>query len=558
MRIDRILGAAEIITLDPDRPTATRIGILDGRIVGFDEELDGLDAGVVEELGDAVLVPGFIDAHTHTTWWGLGLDAVDLSRARGLDELYALLRDEATRLAERPGHWIHGTGFNQKHHGGEHPDIRVLDEIAPDRPMYLRNTSGHQAITNSAALRLAGALDATYTDPEGGEIKRDAAGYPTGVLDEEAQGVIQHLLLPYSIERIVDALDTATARYASYGITGFTEAGVGGGWIGHSPIEIAAYQRAVREGRLHARGQLMPVLDVLHPVEGHADDAHGRGGGLGLDLGIGPGFGDDRLSIGPVKVFLDGSLLGATAAATEDFCGTPHNHGYLLSSADDFRERVDAAYRAGWSVAVHAIGDAAVDLAIELITDCTARYGRNALPNRIEHCGMARPEHLPLLAAAGIAVTPQASFTGPLGRQFMERVGPERTAWLYRARSFLDAGVVVAGSSDVPVADPVVLRALQALVDRRTDEGEVFGADAECLSPLDALRTYTVGSATATGTLAERGTLTPGKLADLVVLDGSPLTAPRIDELTVLATMVGGTYTHDVRDGGRADGAARP
>lgn len=554
MRIDRILDNADVVTLDDGRPHATRIGILGGRIVGFDEELDGLEADVVEDLGGATVVPGFVDAHTHTTWWGLGLGSVDLSQARGLDHLYDLLRAEAERLADRPGVWIQGTGFNQKHHGGAHPDIRVLDEIAPDRPMYLRNTSGHQSITNSAALRLAGALDASFPDPEGGEIKRDADGYPTGVVDEEAQGVIQRLLLPYSTEQIVEAVETATRAYASYGITSFTEAGVGGGWIGHSPIEITAYQRAVREGRLHARAQLMPVLDVLHPVTGHDDDLHGTGSGRGLDLGIGPGFGDDRLSIGPVKVFLDGSLLGATAAATEDFCGTPHNHGYLLSSPEDYRERVDAAYRAGWAIAVHAIGDAAIDLALELIEGSQERYGRNALPNRIEHCGMARPEHLPRIAAAGIAVTPQASFYGPIGQQMMDRVGPERTPWLYRARSFLDAGVLMAGSSDVPVCDPVVLRALQSLVERRTDEGTVFTTLDECITPLEALRSYTVDSATATGTIADRGTLTAGKLADLVVLDGSPLTADRIDGLTVLATMVGGDYTHDVRGEGRAEG----
>ncbi|CAG7844177.1 N-substituted formamide deformylase [Pseudoclavibacter triregionum] len=555
MRLDLLVRNAVIVTMDPDRPRASSLGVWRGRVVGLDEELEGLEAERVLDAGGRAIVPGFVDAHCHTTWWGLGLAAVDLSGVRSMEELYAALAAEAERLRdeqrpdERPA-WIHATGYNHKHTGGELPDIDRLDEVADGHPVYLRHTSGHRSFANRAALALAGALDASFPDPEGGEIVRDERGEPTGIVDESAQEVIQALLLPYSAEDIADALDRATRRYAAWGITSFAEAGVGGGWIGHSPAELAAYRLAAGSGRLHARATLMPVLDALRPISANAADFAGEGASLGLDLGLASGFGDERVRIGHVKVFTDGSLLGATAAVTEDFCGHPHNRGYLLGTPEEYRERVLAAYRAGWSLALHAIGDRAVDLAIELIAEAQERYGRRDVPNRIEHCGIARPEHLPRLAELGIAVTPQASFIGPLGSQFMAKLGPERSPWLYRARSFLDAGVLVAGSSDLPVADADVLRAMRSLVDRVTDEGEVFGSREEEVTPEQALRMYTVDAARACGVEGDRGMLAPGRLADFVVLSHDPLSRDGLIAARVEATYLGGEATFAADESG--------
>ncbi|MBV1778111.1 amidohydrolase [Paeniglutamicibacter sp. ABSL32-1] len=544
MRLDALVRAGTILTMDEDRPTARDMGIIGGRIVGFDEELAGCTADRTEDFGDAAITPGFIDAHCHTTWWGLGLAALDLSEARGLEELYALLEAEMQRLAAAPGVWLNGTGFNHKNHGGHFPDIKRLDAITGDRPLYLRHVSGHASITNTATLALAGALEPGFADPVGGAVVRDAQGSPTGLVEESAQGIIQKMLLPYSVDQIVGALDAATARYAAEGITSFTEAGIGGGWIGHSPVEVTAYQRALAAGRLHARAQLMPTLDALRAQESHASDAHGTGTGLGVDLGVVAGFGNEHLSLGPVKVFMDGSLLGATAAVTEDYCGHLHNTGYLLDDAQAYRDRIAAAYRSGWPVALHAIGDAAIDLAIEIISGLQEKHGRNALPNRIEHFGIARPDQVEAVARHGIAVTPQASFIGPLGDQFAKLVGPGREGWLYRGASLLAAGVLAAGSSDLPVADNNVRRAMASAVDRRTENGLVLGGAAECLSPLEALRLYTVNAARATGLFADRGSLARGKLADFTVLSESPLQAADISALQVLGTFVGGTSSY--------------
>jgi predicted amidohydrolase YtcJ len=323
-------------------------------------------------------------------------------------------------------------------------------------------------------------------------------------------------------------------------------------------VELAAYQRALANGRLHARAQLMPVLDVQHPLGG---DSPQEGAPAGLDLGMASGFGNEFLSLGPAKVFLDGSLLGETAAVSQDYCSHGHtdntgNTGCFQAEPGILREKVEAAYAAGWSVAAHAIGDRAVDLAIDIITDCAKKYGPRAVPNRIEHASVTRPEQLERLAASGIAVTPQASFFADGGDGMTASLGAERLGWAYRAASFLAAGVTLAGSSDRPVADGSVLRGMQAFVDRRTSTGKVFGNPDERLNPLEALAAYTTGAAAATGAAASKGSLSPGKLADFTVLSGSPLTTGNIASMQVLAAAVGGAFTF--RASGTGHWAAAP
>ncbi|MGO1544485.1 MAG: amidohydrolase [Gulosibacter sp.] len=549
MEIDLIVEAKRILTLDAERPTASRMGVLGGKIVGFDEELDAVTSTNRESFPDQVLVPGFIDAHCHTTWWGLGLTAVQLDQARGLEELYAMIEAEVERVGDDSTAWIHGTGFNQKHHDGAYPDIARLDEITGEHPLYLRHTSGHAAITNTATLRMIGALDEGFENPVGGEVVRNPDGSPTGLLDEAAQSLIQSMLLPYSSEEIARALDAATSRFAAQGITSFSEAGIGGGWIGHSPIEVAGYQLAKATDRLHARAQVMPAIDSLSMIEGNASDFRGEGAGLTASLGVGTGFGTEWIKFGHVKAFMDGSLLGTTAAVTEDYCGHDHNRGYLLNTPEQYRIDVLAAYRAGWPVALHAIGDAGIDMALELIEECQQTYGSNGAPNRIEHFGIARPDQVERAGRLKITVTPQAGFIGPLGDQFAKNVGPERENWLYRGRSIVDAGAILAGSSDLPVADNNIRRGMQSAVDRLTENGMVLGPD-EGISPEEALRSYTEWGALGTGQIAEKGTLERGKLADFVVLSDSPLTCENIAELDVVATFVGGTTTFDSRNTG--------
>ncbi|MGW9002737.1 amidohydrolase family protein [Brevibacterium casei] len=543
MRIDAIFTDLDAHTLDPARPRATKIGVSSGRIIGFDEELDGISADRVESLGGATVLPGFNDVHCHTTWYGLTLASVDVTAMPGgLPDVYAAL--EKAAAVTPAGEWIEATGFAHRDYDGQYPELSRLDEITGDRPLFMRQTSGHAAIVNTAAMKLAGILDADFADPIGGKVVRDAAGHPTGLVEETAQGLVQDLIRPYSLETIVDALDLATAQYAREGITSFGECGIAYGWIGHSPIEISAYLRAREEGKLRARAQLMPQADGLHPIAANSAD----GFGIGLDAGLRTGLGDDMISIGPVKFFMDGAMSGETAALRENYEGRDHP-GYLQADAEELRQRILDTYASGWSLAVHAIGDAAVDAAIAYIVEAQTRFGRRAVPNRIEHAGLVHDEHLETLASHGIAVTPQAAFAEAIGDGMNRSLGPERRRLLYRAKSFVDAGVLLPGSSDRPCADGTALRGIGAFVTRATREGDVMGAASERLSPAEAIAAYTSVAAIASGQGAEKGTLSRGKLADFVALDAHPAEVAPADiaDIPVRATVLGGAFTHDAR-----------
>lgn len=540
---DLIIRNAHVLTMDDRQPEAGAIGVLNGRIVAVGADLDGYSAARHIDAAGVTVLPGFNDVHCHTTWFGLSLTEIDCSTLARLDDVYAAL---AAKVATTPdGTWVVAAGFNHQACGGRYPDISTLDALAPRHPIYIRHNSGHACIVNTAALKLAGFLAPDWVQQQGALAVRDLEGNFTGLLEERAQQQVQNLFLPHSQHTISAAIDRATTVYAAEGITSFTEAGIGGGWIGHSPLELAAYQAALENGTLSARAQLMVALDALHPVVGHVDDPIT----LGLDLGVRTGFGNDRLRIGPTKVFLDGSLLGLTAAMSAPYCvGAEHNHGYFQGDVGQLQERIVDAYRSGWSIAAHAIGDAAIDLAIEIFERALAQYGTRSVPNRIEHGGVITDAQLARIAAVGAVVVPQPGFIPAFGADMARALGPDRVPMSYRAASLLAKGIPLPGSSDRPVASGNVLRNVQAFVERLDGAGAVYGAD-ERISVIEALKAFTLGSARTTGADRVVGSISPGKFADFVLLDADPLTTPveSIAEIGVAATIMNGEFTYDQR-----------
>lgn len=534
---DLVVINAHVITMDADHPVTTAFAVSSGRIAAVGAGVETATAARVIDAGGLTILPGFNDAHCHTVWYGLSAAELDVSSHTTLTTVYAALEERIA--SSQPGDWVVANGFNHHQFNGAYPQLSVLDRIAPRNPIFIRHNSGHSCVVNSVALRSAGISSQEGSLPS--DVVCDAEGRPSGLLQERAQEHVQALFYPHAQEKIVAAIDRGTSAYAAQGITSFTEAGIGGGWIGHSGIEAAAYQRARREGKLRARAQLMVALDTLHSVQSHTDD----GFGIGLDLGLHTGFGDEWLSLGPAKVFLDGSLFAESAAMTESYCSHENKLGSLQMDEATLRGRITDAYRSGWSIAAHAIGDRAVDLALDIFDEVVRQFGPPVVPNRIEHGGVIRPDQLKRLAAQGIIVVPQASFFDKFGDHMAASLGPERTQWAYRGKSLLDAGLVLPGSSDRPVVEGSPLRGVKAFAERKTETGRILGP-AERLSIGEALYAYTMGSAVATGSAATKGSISVGKLADFVALDRNPLASQtdQLDTIEILATAVGGTYTY--------------
>jgi predicted amidohydrolase YtcJ len=538
---DLLLANANVITMDPARPRATAVAVAGGRIavVGDDAaELAGRTAaGDVLDLKGATLVPGFHDAHNHMLAFGLSLAEVDL-RTGSLDELYDRI---AARAAAVPaGEWIIGAGYDQNKTGA-HPHRDALDRIAPGHRVWLKHTSGHMCAVNSLVLRDLG-IDATAPPVDGGRVAADASGRPTGLMEERAQELVGNLTRPYPLARLADAVAAAGETYLREGLTSVTEAGVGGGWIGQSPVELAAFVAAREQGRLHVRAELMVISDAFHALGAHPAD----GIEIGIDLGLRTGFGDDWLRLGPMKVFTDGSLVGRTAAMSEPYdgdrgSGGAGNRGYLQADAGQLAETIIAAHQAGWRVAAHAIGDRAIDVALDAFDAAASRYPRDDARHRIEHFAAARPDQVARAAALGVIPVGQGRFATEIGDGMLAAVGPARHAWLYRQRSVLDAGLVLPGSSDRPVVTGTPLLGIHDMVNRRTAVGVPFNA-AEAVTAEEALRAYTWGSAYASKAEHVKGSIEPGKLADFTVLSEDPtaVSPSRIAGLEVIATIVDG------------------
>lgn len=536
---DLLLVNANVTTMDPVRPKASAVAVSGGRIAGVYDGDPGVTARNVLDLKGAALLPGFHDAHNHMIGFGLTLTEADL-RVTSLGELYA--RVEAQAKTTPDGGWVVGSGYDQTKTGG-HPHRDVLDKIAAGRRVWLKHTSGHMCVVNSLVLADLG-IGGDPPAIDGGRVATDESGRPTGLMEERAQELVGRLTRPYPLATLADAVARAAGQYVREGITSVTEAGIGGGWIGHSPVELDAYQTAREQGRLPVRVELMVASDVLHEVGAHPADGIERG----LDLGLRTGFGDDWLRLGPMKIFTDGSLVGRTAAMSAPYEGQPDNSGYLQADAAELTAAIVAAHRAGWRVAAHAIGDRAIDLALDAFAAAAAKYPRQDPRHRIEHFAASRPDQVLIASERKVVAVPQGRFATELGDGMMAAVGPGRTSWLYRQRSLLEAGLVLPGSSDRPVAAGAPLLGIHNMVNRRAASGAPFNA-AEAVTAAQALRAYTYGSAYASKAEHVKGSITPGKLANLVVLSEDPaaVSPDRIAGLEVCYTITGGEIVYSAQ-----------
>jgi predicted amidohydrolase YtcJ len=527
MQVDLAFLNGTVITVDDVRPVAEALAIVGNRIARVGSNADvraeiGPGTQVVD-LAGRTLLPGFNDNHTHPISYGIGLGLID-ARPASIPTL-ADLRD-AFRAAAANGRsgrdgWLLARGYDDSRLDvRRHPNRQELDEVTGGRPALLTRTCGHLAVANSAALAMAGITRDT-ADPVGGQIDRDEHGEPTGLLRETAIRLVQDQIPRTTKAQMKDALRAASQRFLAYGITSVGEAAI------RTSDELAAYQELAKEGELPVRVYTMMLIDeTLAALSG---------------LGMRTGWGDAWLRIGPAKLFQDGSGGGRTAAMTTDYVNDPGNRGITIYDQEGLNERFARAREAGFQLTAHAIGDRAIAMILDAYEQVLGPSPRADHRFRIEHCGMCTPRIIDRLARLQVIAVPQPNFIYELGDSYIGNFSEEQLALSYPGRTWFDRGIVAVGSSDVPVVDCNVLMNLRSAVTRLTASGQRMGPG-QGVTIEEALRMFTLHGAFASFEEGEKGSITPGKLADLVVLSGDPRAVPaeELPSLSVDMTVVDG------------------
>jgi predicted amidohydrolase YtcJ len=507
------------------RAGVTALLVKDGRIAatGTADELRLLapDPELLDLRGTTI-TPGLTDAHVHLTEWAFARFEVDLAHATSPS---AAARGVADHLAQRPLPWIRGRGWNPHLWGGQEPHRRILDDAVSDRPVALQSHDMHALWVNTAALVAAG-IDATTPDPDGGRIVRDATGEATGLLLEWAGRLVTAVFPAPTPAQAVYAVHDAQTELHSLGITGV-----------HSFPGVHLTEPDPLPVLLTLREQDQLRLRILQHIRlERLDDA--------IRLGLRSGFGDGWLRIGALKMFLDGALGSRTAWMRAPYEG---DTGVGMSTMEPgvFRENVRRAAEAGIASTVHAIGDAAVCLALDVL--CSSAHRVAALPHRIEHVQCCPVDRFGDAAAAGVTCSVQPAHLITDWHIADRHWGAERSRGAFAVGSLLRRGTVLAFGSDAPV-EPVDPRlGLHAALTRQDLHGQPPGGwfPDERIGALDALRGYTVGPARAAGLPLHAGTLAPGAAADFAAWDCDLVESPEdILRMRCVTTVVAGAVVH--------------
>ena len=506
---DRILAVGTEAEIKPLRGPATRVVDLRGRLA----------------------TAGLYEAHLHLLPLGLTMAELDVRprRVRTLEGLLGLIREEAART--RPGEWILARGYDQfELDSKRHPSREELDTAAPDNPVYLVRACGHISIVNSAALTLAG-IDETTPVPPGGAIER-REGRLTGLLAENGRDRVKAVLPEPSDEALVAAIERAGTYCASFGITSVMDAAVG---MRSGMREIAAYRTAQRTGRLPVRTNQC----LLGGHDGIVDEAFAQG--------LVTGAGDAMLSVGPVKIFTDGSAGGRTAAMMAPYLGEPETTGILCLEDRELHDLVADYHDKGYQLAIHAIGDAAIGQVLDAYEAALARTPDPHRRHRIEHCGFNGPEQIERMVRLGVEPVPQPVFVHDFGDLYVSVLGEERAAASYPMRTWINHGLKPAASSDAPVCDSDPFPNLYTMLTRRTSRGTVLGGQ-EALTIEEALAAYTEFGAYVNRAEHHRGRVEPGLAADVAVFSRDLLSAAPEeirDDTHCDLTIRGGRIVHD-------------
>ena len=526
---------AKVWTGDATHPWAQGLAIDGDTItrVGSNEQVrEGLGSAQVIDAGGKLVVPGFIDTHVHFLDGGQRLSSVQLRDAATREEFVARIKAFAASVPE--GTWITGGDWDHSLWGGALPQRDWIDAVTPKHPVWINRLDGHMALANSAALRAAGLLPAQGAkgcplctqQVSGGEIVKDAHGVPTGLLKDNAMSLVDAAMPPLSETMADRALEAAMKYVNERGVTSVHNMGT---WL-----ELDTFARAARAGRLTTRiYAAVPLKDWQRLRDAVQARTYG-----GAD-----GRGDEWLRVGALKGFVDGSLGSHTAAFEQPFDDTPGDRGLLVNTPEDLHAWVAGADAAGLHVMVHAIGDRANGLILDIYDRVEKENGPRDRRFRIEHAQHLDPADIPRFAQLGVIASMQPYHAIDDGRWAEKFIG-KRIATTYAFRSLLDSGARVSFGSDWFVAPPTPLEGIYAAVTRRTldDRNPGGWVPQQKISVEEALRAYTASAAYASFEEARKGTLAPGRLADVVILDQDIFSIPpqQIRAVRVITTIVGG------------------
>ncbi len=533
-----LLVNGRIYTLNSEKPRVEALAIVEDRVAGLGstkEMTDRFAADTVIDLGGRAAYPGFIDAHAHVESIGASLLTLNLA-GKSLAGITALVRDAAQRV--RPGQWIRRRGWDQNlWETKSFPSHRDLDRIAPGVPVYLVRVDGHAVWVSGKVLELAKITRST-PDPRGGRIVRDNRGEPTGVFVDNAVDLLAGLLPEPSREERTEAVQKAIQECAARGITEVQD-------MGADLERIEIYKSLASRGELPIR--------IYVALEGSDRKAVEKYLLSGPEIGLYGG----RLTIRAIKLYADGALGSRGAALIEPYSDDPGNRGLTITDADELELAAGRAIEKGFQLCVHAIGDRANSIVLSAFEKAFKTRQIKGLEKRfrIEHAQVLAPQDIPRFSSIGVIPSMQPVHCTSDMSWVIDRLGTERAKGAYAWKSLIRAGSIIPGGSDAPVEDPSVVSNFYAAVTRQHSDGtppEGWHAD-ERMSREEALRCFTIWASFAAFQDSVKGSLEPGKWADISILTDDVMTVDvrKIPEILVDMTVVGGKIVFARQAGGR-------
>lgn len=534
IKADMVLLNGKIITVDPKNSVTEAVAILDNKIlaVGKTDEIKSFvgDSTELVDLEGKTVMPGIIDSHTHPT--GIAEEYLEVNcRAppvRNIKDLQDLVAAKVSEVEK--GKWIRGSAYNDSKLAEKRQMTRwELDKVSPENPVMLTSDTGHQCIVNSLAFEIAG-ITKDSPDPPGGQYDRDKNGELTGLIYEMATGEIYKHIPPYTVAEIRESYKNVVNQFSKWGITSTHNAS-------SRRTGIRAYKQLLDQGVKQVRMRLMVSVNDEKP--GDVVDALEK-------IGIESGFGNEWLQVMSTKIMGDGSGAGGTAGVY-----TPQNRGIkglgiMMTDEAEIERLVLQSHDSGLRVSIHCIGDRGVDIGLDAIEKAQKRNPMPDMRHRIEHNSVCTMKQLKRIKELGVVPSSSVGYMYGLGDQYAENFGAERCRWLHPHKTMKQMGIIAGGNSDCPVTYYSPFTQMYAAVTRKSSSGQVVGPE-EAIDMMEAIRVYTINGAYVGKDEDILGSIEPGKLADLIVLDRDILTMDpeELLEIQVVKTIVDGKTVYE-------------